>query len=442
MTLPPQRPGQAELLPRYLLIAPLIAGKRVLEMGAVATTAGLTAHFLSLRGAKHVLALDPDSDAIFRASKTVGSPTVQFRVDNVSLVEPGTFDFALVADLTSLDEPMVLALRRALTKSGRLLGGIPHAKGIGRPLRAGAYPTRGRMATLFSPHFASVQVLKQRPVAGYQLSLDDGSTPTLDDSLAGTIEPAYFVLIAGPTPVQLAARTWVQLSSEVLDRGDTSTAAVDPKLRRLEAELQEARIALVDRQAEVHELQRKLAWTEQPTRVENSRGNDKELAGLLQSTHEQLRRAADELKASRAAEAKARNEAAALRVQLEHQNAAAANALDKERARRKELEALVTALENDRARSGELTKALEAERSKSSQLSSALNADRARLKVMEAAKSAASSAMEKTAAKVKELESQLEQERNEAKGRRAGLELQLSHLTTQLDELRAALAEK
>ncbi|HLT31759.1 MAG TPA: hypothetical protein VK013_17110, partial [Myxococcaceae bacterium] len=64
-----RRLGPSELLPRYIFAEGLLARRRVLEIGAVATTGGTSARFLLTRGARLVLAADEDAAAIAEAQR-------------------------------------------------------------------------------------------------------------------------------------------------------------------------------------------------------------------------------------------------------------------------------------------------------------------------------------------------------------------------------------
>jgi predicted nicotinamide N-methyase len=62
--------GQSELLPRYIFAESLFARRRVLEIGAVASTLGQSARFLSTRGARIVVAADADLQAVASARRS------------------------------------------------------------------------------------------------------------------------------------------------------------------------------------------------------------------------------------------------------------------------------------------------------------------------------------------------------------------------------------
>ena len=74
-----RRLGQSELIPRYIFAESFFARRRVLEIGAVASTQGLSARFLLDRGARSVVACDSDAAAVEAATQAVGTPGLRFR---------------------------------------------------------------------------------------------------------------------------------------------------------------------------------------------------------------------------------------------------------------------------------------------------------------------------------------------------------------------------
>ncbi len=324
-------PGQAELLPRYLFALRLIEGRRVLELGAVSSTDGLSALFLSRRGARTVVACDASTEAIARAEQTLGNSRLQFRIDHRSL-KPQSFDVVLVADLAPLSAESDLEdVTRLLDRDGYFVGGLRTSRGpsfAGPPARGG--PTREVIVERLAKRFASIQIVRQAVAGGYQLAVDGAAEVKLDGSLAGELEPAYFVFVAGPEPAPLSGVRWIQLPSELTELAlrRAGSTGHDPELvKRLQAELHETRIELVNRQAEVHELSRQLGKLEKEHATSNrppSGAGDKELLGLLETAHAQLKRAAEELRAAQreALEAQKKLAAAEARYETEAQERA------------------------------------------------------------------------------------------------------------------------
>lgn len=212
------RLGQSELLPRYIFAESLYARRRVLEVGAVASTQGQSAQFLLTRGARLVVAADGNLEAVQAAQQKLAGPNLRFRPTVFDDFEPGSFDLVLVADLAPfVSAPELLReLARLVAKSGYLMGGLRNPAGLSLaqvvdPEDATAPPTYGQLLDAMSSHFASIEVATQSPVLGYQLAFERGEGLQVDGSLAGSSEAAYFVVVAGQEPVRTFNPTWVQL---------------------------------------------------------------------------------------------------------------------------------------------------------------------------------------------------------------------------------------
>ncbi|MCA2977581.1 MAG: methyltransferase domain-containing protein, partial [Myxococcaceae bacterium] len=263
-----KRLGQSELLPRYIFAESLYARRRVLEIGAVASTLGQSARFLATRGARVVVAADADLQAIQEAQAKLAGPNLRFRPPVFDDFEPGSFDLVLVADLAPyVRAPELLKdLARLVARAGHLLGGLRNPAGLAfsnvvDPEDAEAPPTYGQLLDALSTHFVSVEVATQSPVLGYQLAFERGDGLQVDGSLAGTSEAAYFVVIAGQEPARSFDPTWVQLPPEPLAYTGGKLEAVSTRARdwrdraeRLKESLQKRTAELEARQAVVHEL--------------------------------------------------------------------------------------------------------------------------------------------------------------------------------------------
>src|SRR5215472_12991891 len=127
-----RRLGPSELLPRYIFAEPLFADRSVLEIGAVASTGGRSAQFLSARGARSVLACDSDLGAVDAAQRALGGPDLHFRANVFDDLGSGSFDVALVADLSDYvrSPDLIRELRRLLGDAGFLLGGLRNPAGL------------------------------------------------------------------------------------------------------------------------------------------------------------------------------------------------------------------------------------------------------------------------------------------------------------------------
>ncbi len=126
MNLTFRRLGVSELLPRYIFAESLFIRRRVLEVGAVASTAGASAEFLLQRGARVVLACDDDLKAVADAQSRLGSANLRFRAAVFDDLPAGGFDLVLVADLAPwVRAPALLReLVAQVSPTGSLLGGL------------------------------------------------------------------------------------------------------------------------------------------------------------------------------------------------------------------------------------------------------------------------------------------------------------------------------
>lgn len=272
-----KRLGQSELLPRYIFAESLYARRRVLEIGAVASTLGQSARFLSTRGARVVVAADSDLQAIQDAQAKLAGPNLRFRPPVFDDFEAGSFDLVMVADLA----PYVVApellkdLARLVAKGGYLMGGLRNPAGLALsnvmdPEEATPTPTYGQLLDALSVHFKSVEVATQSPVLGYQLAFERGEGLQVDGSLAGTSEAAYFIVVAGQEPARAFDPTWVQLPPEPLaftggKLEDFSARARDWRERseRMKDALQKKTIELETRQADLRESSGQLEATKE-----------------------------------------------------------------------------------------------------------------------------------------------------------------------------------
>ena len=218
-----RRLGQSELLPRYIFAESLYARRRVLEIGAVASTLGQSARFLSTRGARVVVAADADLAAVQEAQSHLSTATLRFRPPIFDDFDCGSFDLVIVADLsTYVRAPELLKeLARLVAKNGYLMGGLRNPAGlalssISDPEDADAPPTYGQLLDSLTTHFNSIEVATQSPVLGYQIAFERGEGLQVDGSLAGHSEAAYYVVLAGQEPVRNFDPTWVQLPPEPL----------------------------------------------------------------------------------------------------------------------------------------------------------------------------------------------------------------------------------
>ncbi len=238
--------GAADLLARYSFVEPLLAGRRVLELGAVRSTEGASALALAERGAAVVVAADEDPQVILRAAQAVRHPSVQFRVAALGDLPPGAFDLVAVADGAELvASPARLAACAALlAPGGRLLTSVAVAGASGLAVLAGERPPTSApsfesFAAALSARFSAVELATQAPAVGWVLTpADTGSEPELgiDGSLSGSPETAFYVALCGEAPANLRGMVLVTLPSAPL----VEAARASAELAREHGDLQRA----------------------------------------------------------------------------------------------------------------------------------------------------------------------------------------------------------
>jgi chromosome segregation ATPase len=259
--------GAGELLPRYSFLEPLLDGRRVLELGAAGATDGASAVFLAERGAAAVLSVD-EPEGAERAAQAAHHPFVQFRAVDPASLPRGTFDLVVIADGAGLatDPTRVAELKGLLADDGLLVAAIRAPGGAGllalhgeRPPGADEVPAYESFAGALAAEFEVVEMATQSAMVGYVLAPGQpGEEPeiTVDGSLAGPAEAAYYLAICGAEPSGLEGLTLVALpprplAEAAVEHGEAArahqgclAAADDTEaLRRAVAEREEALVA-------------------------------------------------------------------------------------------------------------------------------------------------------------------------------------------------------
>jgi hypothetical protein len=261
-----RRLGVSELLPRYSFAESLLVRRSVLEIGAVASTGGRSAQFLLARGARTVLACDPDFSAVESAQNALGTPNLRFRPCLFDDLRDGEFDLLLIADLASyVRAPETLVpLIRLLSREGYLVGGLRNPAGLALSQLtysegSDAPPTFGQLLDVLGPHFPSVQLATQSPVVAYQLALEEAEGFTIDGSLVDAVEAAYFVAVAGHQPLRPLDPVWVQLPAEPLAYVRDKVEDSFERSRHWEGRAAELEDALSQAQREINEREEQIA---------------------------------------------------------------------------------------------------------------------------------------------------------------------------------------
>jgi SAM-dependent methyltransferase len=239
----------------YGYLAPLVAGRRVLEVGC---SAGIGVARLRALGATKVVGADDDAAAVARARATEraeGLQGVQWiaSLDRRSLEAAGPFDVVIVPDA-----PALLAgkhglapgvLQALLAPRGRLVlvaANGDRAEGAG----LGYYA----LSEALEPHFPRVRMFGLTPFAAYGIAEFEEAAPGLRVD-AGLIDdageqPSHYVAIGGPDEAVALGYALVQVPFG--EGAEAPTVAVAPAPTAAPAALP----------AEISDLRRRLAEAE------------------------------------------------------------------------------------------------------------------------------------------------------------------------------------
>jgi SAM-dependent methyltransferase len=261
-------------LPLYAYLEPLLAGRRVLELGS---GSGAGAAYLAAHGASHVLGIDADAALVERAKAKYDAPrksNLAFRAQGLLDPVPGAapFDVVLVPEAeTLLRRPEAIpALARIIADGGRLVlvatsadrgQTAPNAGGVGYY----------EILDALVPQFPSVQMFGITPFAGFGVVEFDveGEGLRVDSRLVegGSETPAAYVAVAGVERAADLGYALVQIPFAPIeaklagvaateDRG--ATARLEASERRLDEVERRGRARVEEAEGRVVELRRKL----------------------------------------------------------------------------------------------------------------------------------------------------------------------------------------
>ena len=291
-------------LPLYAYLEPLLAGRRVLELGS-GTGAGTA--YLASHGAAEVLGLETDAALVERARARHDGPNLAFRAvaSLLDVIPVGPFDVVLVPEAETL-------LRRpeAIPSLGRLL-----AAG-GRLILAASSSDRGpvgvatagvgyyELTDALLPHFPVVQTFGITPFAGFGVVEFevDGDGLRVDSRLVegGAEPPAAYIAVAGPERAAELGYALVQVPfapieaklSAVAETDDRGAAArLSAAERRLDEVERRSRARVEEAETRASELRRRLedagAETGSAMRIARAQGEEmEELRGRLRRAAE------------------------------------------------------------------------------------------------------------------------------------------------------------
>ena len=449
-----------------------ISGRRVLELGGVASSGGRSARYLLDHGATAVTAIDRDLEAIASARAALGSASLTFSADEVRTLERDGFDLVVVDDAATYapDAATLSALKALLSRDGHLVLVSRRAEGLSLSDLRGAPPEApvGELTSLARATFRSVETATQTVFFGYSIASGEGAETALDESLADAPSPAYELLLCGLKPTGLNTVSLTPLASTYLEglqprTGEAPSAPPSPtsdergplhglaeeleadvrdeRVRALEARTQQAleeaeRAALATAQAlaERDQLKNRLARAE--TQLEQHLGEVQRLQAAdpkrLVELEAKLREAvagtqtsALELSAARARIDVLDHELAVARERLDAQSAGEQRAIEAQTALRDELSAL-------KAEHGMLRAELE-------QRASELTATRSELEAASAARAAADRGSAEARAAAEAETSRLSAELARLEGARRTLEATLAERVQELEAVSGRL---
>lgn len=258
-----ERPGLSEILPRYVFLEPLVERRRVLEVDAVALTAGHSARFLAERGATQVVATDLDEEAVrFAAQEHADAEGVAFRTEAELEPDAGRFDLVVVHRCHRLvDNPERLeALARLLNRSGRLVLVVRHTEGVAlcevlRGAEGDPGPGYTDLADRLGERFESVEVCTQASFVGYSIAPSGVEEPdvAIDFSLAEDSPAAYYLFVCGPRPSGLDTVSVAALPPDPLTA--RAPPAVAPRVEKGLAEELRLDLALEEERRRLREAE-------------------------------------------------------------------------------------------------------------------------------------------------------------------------------------------
>ncbi|HVU50710.1 MAG TPA: methyltransferase domain-containing protein, partial [Polyangia bacterium] len=290
-------------LPLYAYLEPLLAGRRVLELGA-GTGAG-AAH-LAASGAAAVVSVDTGDENVARAHAAHRASNLTFRKVGALLeVVPGApFDVVVAPEAEELlrRPETIPALARMLAPGGRLVlfassSDAPRAGGAGG---VGYY----ELSDALVPHFSSVQMFGVTPFAAFGVvEFDvDGEGLRVDSRLVeGGVEPTgAYVAVAGSERAADLGYALVQVPFAPIEARLAAAAAAEDRgasarlaaaERRADEIERRGRARVDEAEGRVVELRRKLedagAEAASALRVARAQGEEiEELRGRLRRAAE------------------------------------------------------------------------------------------------------------------------------------------------------------
>ncbi len=191
-------------LATYSYLRPLVAGKRVIELGT--GSGGGAAHLLGL-GAASVVGVDDDPAAIERARGAHRRPNLSFSAGARGLDGAGPYDLVIVPDAEAFLRGQgglpLSTVRRLLGPRGRLVCMVASADRQGGGGQLGGGLGYYQVVETLDPHFSRVRMFGVTPFLAYGIAeFDEAAAEGLrvDSALVdeAAVEASHYVAVAGP----------------------------------------------------------------------------------------------------------------------------------------------------------------------------------------------------------------------------------------------------
>jgi hypothetical protein len=184
-----------EILPRYLFLGGSLAGRRVLEIGALSAVGIEGAQLCLELGAREVTCLG-NADEVRALDHLDLPPSLNLWEEDEALPPRARFDLIAVHRSAALGNPARReGWRGRLNPGGHMVVAANGAFGRGGPSYA-------ELLGPLNELFPSVQVVLERPFSGHALvPYGAAGPPRLDARLAREAPPSHYLLICGESPL-------------------------------------------------------------------------------------------------------------------------------------------------------------------------------------------------------------------------------------------------
>lgn len=255
---------------RYVLAAPWVKGKDVLDLGS---GEGYGADLLA-RTARNVVGIDIADDAVEHANRRYGREGVGFVVGSItdaSWVEPEAYD--VVVCFEALEhvvehQELIAVVRKALRPGGLFVTSTPERTAYNEDRSGGGNPhhvrelDRGEFSDLLAASFENVEMLEQQIAVGSLLTGNSTGLPQTvalvrdQDGWVGVpLPPATYLLglaSDGPLPQVPSVSVLVDPQIELVRTAQRERYDTLDNLRALQQRLLEAEARADRRTAEAH----------------------------------------------------------------------------------------------------------------------------------------------------------------------------------------------